>query len=165
MQVASVEDASEVEIFKAHLRHHAWIGEDESFFGLWEDDGEPGLFRGKFSNGRHVHAGLVEPFQAYFAERIFADGGVEADTISEKSKVVGKDRRRASERENQIRSEVFTIQFEMVGKTVENKVQIEFADDTDVEFIVAVHSPAQQALNRGELRGSSFSVRRDSELF
>jgi hypothetical protein len=163
--MASVEGAGEVEIFKAHLRHHAWIRKDESFFGLGEDDREPGLLGGKFSNGRYVNASLIEPLQTYFAERIFTDGGMKADTISEKGKVVGKDRGRASERETQIGSEVLAIQFEMARKTVENEVQIQFADYTDIEFMVAAHSPAQQTLNRGGLHDSSFSVRPDSELF
>lgn len=165
MQMASVEDPGEVEILKAHLRHHAGISEDESLFGLGEDDGEPGLLGGKFSNWRNVHAGLMETLQAYFAERVFTDGGMEADTVSEKGEVMGKDRGRASERETQIGSEVLAIQFEMARKTVENEVEIELADDADIEFMVAAHSPAQQALNRGGLRGSNFSVRPDSELF
>ena len=62
----------------------------------------PVLFGRKSSNGRNVHAAFVQAFEAHFAERIIADSGMEADTVPETRKVMGKNRRRAAERKGQI---------------------------------------------------------------
>jgi len=75
---------------------------------------------------------------------------MEADAVSEKRKVVSKNCRRAAERETQIRGEMLAIQFKMPWKPIQNKVQIEFADDTDTKFALAAHStsPAIGSIKR-----------------
>jgi hypothetical protein len=144
MQMARIQDPREVEIIKAHLGHHTRIG--EKFFRLWENDGDARLLARKFSHRRYVHTAIYETFEAQFAERIIADGGIEADAVPEKRKAVGKNCRRAPERKTQIRRKMLAIQFKIARKPVENEVQIELADDTDNEFVLAGHPVASPAI-------------------
>ena len=41
---------------------------------------------------------------------------------------------------------MLAIQFKMARQAVENQVQIELADDTDTEFVLASHSTAPSAI-------------------
>jgi hypothetical protein len=93
----------------------------------------------KSANCRYVHAAFDEAFEAYFAEGIIADSGMKDDTVPEKRKVMGENCRRAAERQGQIRGEMLAIEFKMARKAIQDEVQIELADDTNTELVLADH--------------------------
>src|SRR4029077_18683440 len=99
MQVPSFQYPCDIEIFETHLCHDPRISKNESLLRLRKNDGQACLLPRKSSNDRYVHAALGETFETQFAERIFADGGMEGGTIPEEREVVRKNRRRASERD------------------------------------------------------------------
>src|SRR5882672_3447237 len=134
MQMLRVENEIEVEIFEAHLRHHARERKNVALYRPRENYGESGLLVGEFAHGGHVGTALGEPAQAEFTKCVGSDSGVKCDAVAEQRQVVSKDCRRTAERESHVRCDVFAVELELRRKAVENKVEIQLADDTEIEF-------------------------------
>ena len=137
--MARIEYKIEVEIFEAHVGHHARERKNVAFYRPRENHGEPGLLVRKFAHGGHVSTALSQPAQAEFAKRVGTDGGMKCDAVAEQCKIVGKDRGRTAERQSHVRCDVFTVELELSRKTVENKIEIQLADDTEIEFAQRAH--------------------------
>ena len=124
----------EVEIFEAHVGHHARERKNVAFYRPRENHGEPGLLVGKFAHGGHVGTALGQPTQAEFTKRVGSNSGMKCDAIAEQRQVVGEDCGRTAKRESHVRCDVFTVELELRRKAVENKIEIQLADDTEIEF-------------------------------
>jgi hypothetical protein len=82
---------------------------------------------------RNIHATLREPFDAYLAERIIADAGAETYFVAEESEIVREDSGGTSQGDAEILGEVFAFQNQVFPQPVENKIEVQFADNADVE--------------------------------
>ena len=59
---------------------------------------------------------------------------MKCDAVAEQRQVVGEDCGRTAERESHVRCDVFAVKLELRWKAVENKIEIQLADDTEIEF-------------------------------
>src|SRR2546421_2305043 len=129
-----IENEIEVKIFEAHIRHHARERKNVALYRPRENHGEPGLLVGKFAHGGHVGTALGQTTQAEFTKRVGSDSGMKCDAIAEQRQVVGEDCGRTAKRESHVRCDVFAVELELRRKAVENKIEIQLADDTEIEF-------------------------------
>src|SRR5204862_6477605 len=88
-----------VEIFEAHVGHHARERKNVAFYRPRQNHGEPGLLVRKFAHGGHVGTALGQPTQAEFTKRVGPDSGMKCDTVAEQRQVVSKNWRRTAEPE------------------------------------------------------------------
>src|SRR6267154_2809806 len=129
-----IENEIEVEIFEAHVGHNARERKNVAFYRPRENHGEPGLLVRKFAHGGYIGTALGQPTQAEFAKSVGSDGGMKCDAIAEQRQVVGKDCGRTAECESHVRCDMFTVELELRRKAVENKIEIQLADDTEIKF-------------------------------
>src|SRR5256885_2336773 len=134
-----IENEIEVKIFEAHIRHHARERKNVAFYRPRQNHGEPGLLVGEFAHGRHVGTALGQPTQAEFTKRVGSDSGMKCDAVAEQRKIVGEDCGRTAKRESHVRCDVFAVELELKWKPVENKIEIQLADDTEIEFARSGH--------------------------
>jgi len=134
-----IENEIEFKIFEAHVGHHARERKNVAFYRPRQNHGEPGLLVRKFAHGGHVGTALGQPTQAEFTKRVGPDSGMKCDTVAEQRQVVSKDCRRTAERESHVRRDMFTVELELRRKAVENKIEIQLADDTEIEFARRSH--------------------------
>jgi hypothetical protein len=133
VQMFCAEDVVEVQIFFAHLEHRAGIGEDIALFALRENDRKAGGLAGHLPDAGEIDSTFAQTLQAYFSQWVSADGGAEADLVSDGGKIVSKNGGRAAEGDPQIVGEVFAFQGELGGEAGKYKVEIQFSDGTHVE--------------------------------
>jgi hypothetical protein len=130
MQVTSIEHAIQIQIFKAHLGHHTGIGKNKTLFRLRKNDSKTGLLAWKSFNCGNIGAAFEEPRNAELAKGILADRGMKSHAIAKQRDIVRENGRRTSQRKAQIGSEMLAIQLKMIGKTVQNQIEIELAYNT-----------------------------------
>src|SRR5579859_2240383 len=64
---------------------------------------------------------------------------MKCDAVAEQRKIVGKDCRRTAKRESHVGCDVFAVKLELRRKAVENKIEIQLADNAEIEFARRSH--------------------------
>ena len=82
---------------------------------------------------RYVDAALPKAIERDLAERIVADARLKPDTAAECSQVVSHDCGGGTEGQHHAVGEQFALGRELLGQTVEDEVEIQFAGDGDVK--------------------------------
>ena len=128
--MAGAENMIEIKVFEAHFRHDPGIRQNVALVRARKNDRKSGLLAGKFTNRRNIGTTLGEAREAKATKGICADGGVEAHAVAEQGEIVSEDSRGTAEREAKIGSKMFAVQLQLNGKTVEDEIEIQLADDT-----------------------------------
>src|ERR1700730_480557 len=134
MEVSCIQSVTQVEVAVAHLGHRSRIGQDVALRATRQNHRDAGELTLESPNTGEVRAARAEALQTDFGERVGPDRGTKGDLVTEGGQIVREDRGRTSQRDVEILGYVFTIELQSLGQTIHNHVQIQFANNADIEI-------------------------------
>src|SRR5256885_975311 len=99
-----------------------------------KDHNEPNNGRTRnATHKRYIDSTLLQSLDRNLAKVVVADTGLKSDATTQCCEIICDNNRRRTESQHHTIGEQFTLKNELFGKAIEDQVEIEFADDGDVE--------------------------------
>src|SRR5438128_10140472 len=133
MKMTRIQNVFKIEVSQAHFKHRSGISQDVALCARRNNGRNSREFAGELPYTGDIRAAFRKRSQRDLTERIVSHRRAKTNAIAKRCKIVGKNSRRASERDGEILGQVLPLEFQFARQPVENQIQIQLTYDTDVE--------------------------------